>query len=405
MIGRKGASMSRATFLTRVVLENYKSIARCDVRLGPLMYLVGPNGSGKSNFLDAIAFVAEALRTSVGGALMIRGGGGMICHAPNRAEGYFSIRLEFCGADGRSGHYSLKIGRPEANPGIAHWVLQEELLGIGGVELLGPHASRSSFLADRPALAFLADQPAYRQAYESLTRMRCYNIDPRSILDETPTESVGPLLSNGSNLAAAFFRLSFPSRELHERALEYLRIVLPSLREVRSVPVRYEGASTAASKNALIFMQRIGTRTEQIFLCSQMSTGTLRTLGILTALLQPTESGQPTLVAIEEPEAHVHPAVLAVLRDAMIEASYRNQILVATQSADLLDNKEVSVDSVLVFEANEGVTSISGIAEIDRDVIRRRLYTPGELMRIGQLEGEPHVNGSEDRLAPVGEPL
>ena len=33
--------MEGATFLTRVVLENYRSIAHCDVRLGPLTYLVG----------------------------------------------------------------------------------------------------------------------------------------------------------------------------------------------------------------------------------------------------------------------------------------------------------------------------------------------------------------------------
>ena len=45
--------MEGATFLTRVVLENYKSIARCASGLGPLNYLVGPNGAGKSNFLDA----------------------------------------------------------------------------------------------------------------------------------------------------------------------------------------------------------------------------------------------------------------------------------------------------------------------------------------------------------------
>src|SRR6059058_3995860 len=61
-------AMEGATFLTRVVLENYKSIAHCDVRLGPLNYLVGPNGAGKSNFLDAIRFVADALRHSVGQA-------------------------------------------------------------------------------------------------------------------------------------------------------------------------------------------------------------------------------------------------------------------------------------------------------------------------------------------------
>ena len=48
--------------LTRVVLRNYKSIAACDVSPAQLTFLVGPNGSGKSNFLDALRFVADAVR-------------------------------------------------------------------------------------------------------------------------------------------------------------------------------------------------------------------------------------------------------------------------------------------------------------------------------------------------------
>jgi AAA15 family ATPase/GTPase len=39
--------------ITRVRLRNYRSIAECDVQLGPLTILVGPNGSGKRNFLCA----------------------------------------------------------------------------------------------------------------------------------------------------------------------------------------------------------------------------------------------------------------------------------------------------------------------------------------------------------------
>lgn len=53
--------MKDPTFITRVVLKNYKSIAACDVQLQSLMFLVGRNGSGKSNFLDALRFVADAL--------------------------------------------------------------------------------------------------------------------------------------------------------------------------------------------------------------------------------------------------------------------------------------------------------------------------------------------------------
>ncbi len=58
---KKVRSGNDATFATRVVLENYKSIAACDVSLAPLTFLVGPNGSGKSNFLDALQFIADAM--------------------------------------------------------------------------------------------------------------------------------------------------------------------------------------------------------------------------------------------------------------------------------------------------------------------------------------------------------
>ncbi|MCU0913441.1 MAG: AAA family ATPase [Planctomycetes bacterium] len=66
--------MTSPVFLSRVLLKNYKSIANCSVKLGPLNFLVGPNGAGKSNFLDALRFMAESLNTSLDHALRERGG-------------------------------------------------------------------------------------------------------------------------------------------------------------------------------------------------------------------------------------------------------------------------------------------------------------------------------------------
>src|SRR5215210_4107750 len=95
--------MGHSTFLTRVVLENYKSIARCDVPLGSLTFLVGANGSGKSNFLDALRFVADALRSSLDHALRDRGG---IKQVRRRSGGTTTTR-------GRSGgpppHLGLRV--------------------------------------------------------------------------------------------------------------------------------------------------------------------------------------------------------------------------------------------------------------------------------------------------------
>ena len=61
-------------FITRVVVENYKSIAACDVRLGPLTVLVGLNGSGKSTFLDALRVVRDVCNSSLTTAVQARGG-------------------------------------------------------------------------------------------------------------------------------------------------------------------------------------------------------------------------------------------------------------------------------------------------------------------------------------------
>ena len=63
-----------AASVTRVVLKNFKSIAACDVKLGPLTVLVGPNGSGKSNFVDSLRFVSDSLTTTLDHALRDRGG-------------------------------------------------------------------------------------------------------------------------------------------------------------------------------------------------------------------------------------------------------------------------------------------------------------------------------------------
>jgi predicted ATPase len=61
-------------FVTRVQIQNYKSIKACDIGLHSLAILVGPNGSGKNNFLDALRFTRDALSTTLDHALRERGG-------------------------------------------------------------------------------------------------------------------------------------------------------------------------------------------------------------------------------------------------------------------------------------------------------------------------------------------
>ena len=79
--------MTEPVTITRVMALNYKSVAACDVPLGPLAVVVGRNGAGKSNFLDVLRFTADALHLSLDRALRERGGFGEVCHPGSRSRG------------------------------------------------------------------------------------------------------------------------------------------------------------------------------------------------------------------------------------------------------------------------------------------------------------------------------
>ena len=94
MPAETGTEPRPVPFISRVRLKNYKSIAECDVRLGPLTILVGPNGSGKSNFLDALAFLSRALRTTIDEAIDERGGIDVILRRVPKQSQSFTIEVE-----------------------------------------------------------------------------------------------------------------------------------------------------------------------------------------------------------------------------------------------------------------------------------------------------------------------
>jgi len=113
----------------------------------------------------------------------------------------------------------------------------------------------------------------------------------------------------------------------------------------------------------------------------QESDGTIRMLGILAALYQ--DPAQPFL-SIEEPEANIHPGALAVLASVLDEASLRGQVLVTTHSPDMLDH--LPAESFLVVEKVGDTTHVGPLDASQLASVRKRLFTPGELLRMEGLQ-------------------
>ena len=173
--------------VTRLASRNYKSLAACDVALGPLTIVVGRNGAGKSSFLDTMRFTAEALQTSVDHALRARGGIAEVCHRGVAQRSHFGIRLDFRLADAL-GWYAFDIGVRDDG---GYVVRREECLvryNGDGVEQFfrienGRCAATSLAyppLADSAALYLVraSSAPEFRPVYGALANMLFYQIRP-----------------------------------------------------------------------------------------------------------------------------------------------------------------------------------------------------------------------------------
>lgn len=376
--------------LTRVVVQNYKSIRSCDVTLGPLTFLVGPNGSGKSNFLDALRFVSDALSGSLEQAARSRGGIGEMMTRHSGYEQEVGFRLEFRLSQNVVGHYAFSLDSLRENasvtceecfisdtgrPGfyefykVADGQLTDSLLPI-------PPAAAS----DRLYLARVSGVPAFRPVFDALSRMAFYELSPAELRELQPPGASDVLARDGTNLPSVLRNLENTTPDVMDRVRVYLRQVVPAIAGVR--------AARLGPFESVEFEQESAGGDHSRFLSTSMSDGTLRSLAILVALFQNGDGHGPLVVGLEEPETALHPAAAEVLLDSLREASESRQILVTSHSPDLLDRGGVTDAEILAVVSERGETRIGAIDEASRSVLRDGLFGAGELLRMDQLRPE-----------------
>ncbi len=369
--------------LREVHIRNYKSIGQAVVQLSDFTLFVGPNGVGKSNFVDALSFVQQCLSGSIELAFKNRGGIGGVRRRSGGHPTHVGIRLIIDLDPTTVADYSFEISaRPQERFRVAkERCVVDHLLGPTYRYLIHDGEFQEAISGIRPrvspdrlALFAASATEEFRAVYDFLTGMRFYSIVPERIRELQEADPGTTLNMNGSNAAAVVKRLREEDFEGYQRLCRLLSSVVAGL---ESVEYRAIG-----QMETLQFRQDVGLKDPWAFDALNMSDGTLRMLGLLLAVYQPE---RPSLIAIEEPEATVHPAAAEVITAVLLDAAKRTQVIITTHSPDILESKDLPDENIRVVTKEEGRTVIAPVSESSRAAIRERLYTAGELLRNDEL--------------------
>jgi predicted ATPase len=369
--------------ISKVLIRNYKSIGEAAVDLPAFCALIGPNAAGKSNFLDSLAFVRDSLADSVEAAFRNRGGINAVRRKSAGHPTHIALRFIVDLGEGNAADYAFELAAKAGERFtvarercVVHRFMDESVsFSVREGTFVHPIPGiRPRVASDRLALFAAAGVEEFAPLYEFLTGIQLYSIFPHDIRELQDPDAGLFLKRDGSNAAAVLRRMAEEDPEAVERLRTLLARIAPGIEEITYRAV--------GKKETIDFRQRVAEKATRRFDADNMSDGTLRVLGLLLAILQPR---RPSVVAVEEPELTVHPAVMELLIEVLLDASRRQQVVVSTHSPELLEYEDLRDDQIRVVTVENNTTKISPLSSVSRDAIRTHLYSAGELLRINEL--------------------
>lgn len=371
----------------RITLKRFRSVPFERIEFDNPTIFVGRNGSGKSNLVSAFTFLAEAMAAPLQ-AVFDRAGG--ISTVRNRTSGKsyppnLGMRVDFGRLNGKAthGHYAFEIKalpnhgfevlREQCRVGANYWFDRSRGKFASNVSGLKPSLDPASL-----GLPLVGGEEKFAPVLRTLAAMRVYSIVPGKLREMQEPDSGTSLKSDGGNVTSVLQEIQRQSEDDFQRIWETLESIVPNTKRVQ---VRKHG-----NRLSLVFTQQWGEKKRLLFEGFSMSDGTLRAIGLLAAVFQ---RPAPTLLAVEEPEATIHPGALESVLELLRHAARHMQVVITTHSPDLLDAKWIADRHLRIVEWSEGATHVAPVSEATRKALQGHLMGAGELLRSNALEPAP----------------
>ena len=376
--------MSTTAFIENVRIHGFRSLAEVELSEIPrAAVLIGANGSGKSNFIRFFEMLSWMLRSrQLGKFVAIHGGADDQLFGGNRTTPRMEAEISLRTQKGRNDYkFALSYAQPD------RFIFTEEGFRFSWTnsetdaewQYLGSPHDEAKIVDAAQTDAFPTTNRETAQVIVNLLR----NIAPYQFHDTSDgsdfkkkcdvTES-RQLRSDGGNLAAVLYRLEQEDLKTYDGICHKIRRILPGFDRF-----------VLEEDYGKVMLRWKATWTKKNFGAHLTSDGSLRAFALITLFSLPSEM-LPDVILLDEPELGLHASAVGLLGSMIASRSHERQIIVATQSPQLVD--AFDIDRIYVMNLKEGRTCCQ---KLDPAAYAHWLenYSTGELWQKNVFGGRP----------------
>lgn len=359
--------------ITRITISGYKSIKHLDLELRPINILLGGNGVGKSNFISLFSLIRNVYNRNLQNYVQIKGGADSFLHFGKKVTDTIKLTIYFGNEKSDTNQFILTLQEAQDSLAIRSTKTAFNSFGTWHYTDYESNVWESGFSRINTGQAFWVN--GWLQVFD------VYHFHDTG--DRSPMKSTADIDDNwslkrdGSNIAAFLFYLKTKHYK-HFKRIE---------RTVQSIAPFFDGFVLEPSRlneNVIKLEWKEKGFPDSQFNAYHLSDGTLRFICLATLLMQPEP---PDTIIIDEPELGLHPVAINKLAAMVRKASEDTQVILSTQSVNLIDQFEP--EDVIVADRKDGSSIFK---RLDKSELQGWLeeYTLGDLWGKNVIGAQPY---------------
>ncbi len=347
--------------ITHVALKNWRNFRSINVGLSERVFLAGPNASGKSNFLDVFRFLRDIAKPGGGLQKAVSDRGGLsklrCLAAREHPDVEIEVRLSETGNHESTWRYGIGI-KQEAR-GYRQPYLAYERVYHRGEELLNRPDSDDQgdpLRRTQTHLEQIGANGGFREIAKFFESVLYLHLVPQLV--RHPEIFSGPGNSEDPFGRSFLDRVVRTPQKVRRSRLKRIEAAL-----LLAVP-QIKGLTDVKDESGIPHLEAVyehwrpkGAKQRE----DQFSDGTLRLIGLLWSLLE----GE-SLLLLEEPELSLNSGIVRKLPSLIhrVQRQKKRQIIVSTHSADLLSDRGIGGEEVLLLTPSVEGTRVEPASSI-----------------------------------------